>query len=700
MKILIGFFTAYIIAIILILTIHSHLSTDYKSQIATTNSELSGLTYLKVLQKLSNNIASLNHQKNSTQNRKRLQEKVLLNIENLYALQKENKNYISQNFNINLEKLKQFNMSTQDCYNFLELIGLENYRIGDISKLLFERNRKIYFLSSLATHYMPEYLTSLLISRHIIKELKESNSHFYEDTFTEQTKLVSLSSEEIYVIIKEISQYKDSRILFTYMTNIFRDVERLTQTIKHHTLFHNDKKGIKKYLKLSKKIILKSFLLNNTYMKIIDENLHNRLKRLKNDELFLHIALSLIVLLITALFFYIYQLYRGREKQHKHLILEQKKTQNALAFKSRFLSNMSHEIRTPLNTIVGLIKVLEKTTLTQKQSDILSKIDNAGELLLGIINDILDIAKIESGKLQIIPLDFELKKMLNDIKDMFIDRANAKNVNLEIQYENIENYHFIGDSLRISQILINFISNAIKFTDNGNITLKVKSSSNNLLLFEVIDDGIGIKEECISSLFEEFTQADMNTTRKYGGTGLGLAISKNLVELMGGEISVKSEYGVGSTFSFTLNLPASKNSNSKELKIQKLDELEDEVNQLENITILIAEDNKMNQTLIDMLLEDSKLILEFANDGKMAVDMFKEKAYDLILMDIQMPNMNGYEATKQIREINQSIPILALSANVMQEDIEKSISSGMNCHLAKPIDIEKLYTELLRFLKQ
>jgi len=700
MKILLSFLITYVFALSLIFVIHFHLESDYNLQAKVTKSEIHGLSYLTTLYKLSINIATLNNKNNYEKSRKILQRKVLTNIDALYSLQKENRAYINKNFNIELEKLKKFNMTTEEYYDFLELIGLENYRIGDVSKLLFECDRKIYFLSSLATHYMPEYLISILINHNIVKELQEGNvSRSKEDIFTEQTKLIFLSSEEIYVIIKEVSQYQDSKLLLTYMNSINKELNKLSHDFNIHSLFNGDNRSVQRYLNISENILYQSFLLNNTYIKIIEENLNNRLDRLKSDVVFLNITLSFIVFLITVLFLYVYKLYRSREKQHLNLIEEQKKTQEALNFKSQFLSNMSHEIRTPLNTIVGLIKVILKTELSPKQSDILHKVSNASDLLLGVINDILDIAKIESGKLKIVPHDFDLKTTTSDIQDMFLQRAEEKNIQLKLEYENIHNFNLHGDSLRISQILINFISNAIKFTSSGTIILYIKGLENNNIMFAVKDNGIGIKEEYMKTLFEEFTQADMDTTRKYGGTGLGLSISKNLVEMMGGKIDVTSKYNVGSTFSFTIALPPSKNTKAKESKIQKLEDLETEINQLKDITILIAEDNKMNQTLVSMLLEDSQFTLEFANDGEIAVEMFKKKKYDLILMDIQMPNINGYEACKMIREMDGSIPILALSANVMQEDIEKSLQAGMDCHLAKPIILEKLYLQLLKFLK-
>ena len=706
MKVIVSFLIAFLITIGFILSVHFNLLGKHKERISVTQSEIHGLSYLKVLYKLSINIAMLNNTNNEEHDSKIIHKKILSNIVDLYALQKKHPAFINPDLNKELEKLKRFKMTNQEYYDFLEFVGLENYRIGDVSKLLFERDRKMYFLSSLATHYMPEYLISALIIHNIVEDLKghsqhKTNNSAYskENIFTEQTKLLYLSSEEINVIIQEVAQYKDSQLLLNHMGLITASINRLAQEIDTQKLFHNDTQSIEKYLKISDEILTQSYLLDDAYMKIMQDNLNDRLRKLEEEIVFFSVAISLLVLLISVLFLYSYKLYIGREKEHLALVVEQGRTQQALDFRSQFLSNMSHEIRTPLNAIIGLIGVILKTQVSPKQSDILQKIDSAGSLLLGVVNDILDIAKIESGKLLIETHDFDLKKITTNVVDMFSTQAKNKNVLLEVKYENIDNFNLVGDSLRISQILTNFISNAIKFTEEGTILLLV-TGVDNKISFSVKDSGIGLKEEQLETLFEEFTQADMDTTRKYGGTGLGLAISKNLVEMMGGKINVSSEYGVGTTFSFSLELLESLQSDTQEVKEKALDELEDEVNQLQNVTILVAEDNKMNQTLVTMILEDSQLSLEFAQDGEMAVDMFKRKSYDLILMDIQMPNMNGYEAASAIREINASVPIIALSANVMQEDIQKSLNAGMNAHLAKPIDTLKLYAELLKFLKQ
>jgi CheY-like chemotaxis protein len=281
---------------------------------------------------------------------------------------------------------------------------------------------------------------------------------------------------------------------------------------------------------------------------------------------------------------------------------------------------------------------------------------------------------------------------------MLLIKAQENGISLNIDFEDIKNQNVLGDSLRISQVLTNLIHNAIKFTQNGEVNIKIKKTQDDVYLFEVQDTGIGLKKEQIKTLFDEFSQADMSTSRKYGGTGLGLSISKNLVHLMGGSIHVESEFGKGSSFRVTL--PLDKAENFYETQSEILEDIEiitEKVNALDNIRILVAEDNKMNQMVLDMLLEDTKLELDFADDGEIAVEKYKNGEYNLILMDLQMPNLDGYGAAKAIREFDSNIAIVALSANVLEEDIKRAFSSGMDEYLSKPIELEKLFSFILKY---
>ena len=369
------------------------------------------------------------------------------------------------------------------------------------------------------------------------------------------------------------------------------------------------------------------------------------------------------------------------------------KVKRADRYKSEFLANMSHEIRTPLNAIMGFIDLLKEKEDDKEKQKYLDIVSSSSKSLLDIINDILDFSKIESGKVQIENIDFDPREEFVVTKKLFQAKADEKNIQLYVNYGKLPK-SLNGDILRIKQIINNLISNAVKFTkENKNIYLDI-DYENGSLSVNVKDEGIGINKEYQSKIFDAFSQEDCSTTRKYGGTGLGLAISYNLVKAMKGELKLKSELGVGSEFYFSIPLEIGKEIEKTVLKNTK---------QILKGKILVVEDNIANQMFMKVILKKIGLTFDIASDGIEAIEIFKNNQYDAILMDENMPNMNGIEATKQILEYEKEnslkhTPIIALTANALKGDRERFLEAGMDEYMTKPINNEKLSEILVEFI--
>ena len=371
----------------------------------------------------------------------------------------------------------------------------------------------------------------------------------------------------------------------------------------------------------------------------------------------------------------------------------------AVKSKQQFLSNMSHEIRTPMNAIIGFTKVVLKTDLSSKQREYLSAIQMSGDALILLINDILDLAKVDAGKMVFEKVPFKLQQSIKAMLHVFETKIQENNLKLVTQYDKKIPEVLIGDPVRLHQIILNLVSNAVKFTTNGTITVSIKllkeDDEKATVEFEVSDTGIGISEEKLGGIFENFQQASSNTSRLYGGTGLGLAIVKQLIETQGGTITVNSRVNEGSSFSFILDFPKTNDEAEIDTIMIEIDR------ENKNIKVLVVEDIALNQLLMKTLLDDFGFERDIAENGKIAIDKLKTKSYDIVLMDLQMPVMNGFEATKYIRKaMNSKIPIIALTADVTTVDLAKCKAVGMNDYIAKPVDERLLYSKIIGLMKK
>jgi PAS domain S-box-containing protein len=391
------------------------------------------------------------------------------------------------------------------------------------------------------------------------------------------------------------------------------------------------------------------------------------------------------------------------ESANAALTLANRNAEAANLAKSAFLANMSHEIRTPMNGILGMANILRREGVTPRQAERLDTIDMSAQHLLSVIDDILDLSKIEAGKLVLEEIPVNTNSILANVDSILSERAKARNIRLLIEPADLPP-GLLGDPTRLQQAVLNYATNALKFTESGTVVMRTvnlgEAEDAVTVRFEVEDTGVGIAPEALSRLFGSFEQADNSTTRKYGGTGLGLAITRRLAELMGGEVGVKSTPGVGSTFSFTAKLRKGGKEVAATAAINdKAEELIRKRHQ--GSRILIVDDEPVNREVAQILLEDTGLAIESAEDGAQAVAKAGQTLYAAILMDVQMPNMDGLEATRKIRGLPEyrDIPIVAMTANAFAEDKARCLEAGMNDFLIKPFNPDELFATLLRLLK-
>lgn len=423
----------------------------------------------------------------------------------------------------------------------------------------------------------------------------------------------------------------------------------------------------------------------------------------KYSKLISILAIALITILsLLSLSLYKNNIIRNEsnlllKEKNNELIIAKNKAEKASQARSEFLSTVSHELRTPLNAINGITHLLLKEKPKKSQINYLSSLQFSGNYLAKFINEILEINKIESNKTEIENIPFDLRELLKNIKNCLQELAYTNNNSFKLEIDNALPDYIIGDPTKLSQIFLNLINNALKFTKNGSVTVIAKQEffeqQKTAIYFEVVDTGIGIPEEKLQTVFESFSQGSIEVNRKYGGTGLGLTIVKKLIKILGGQIKLKSTVGIGSSFSFTLQFKTVSETIVKTEKPKKKQNAS-----LSNKKILLIEDNKINQMITKKMLENKGILCEIIDNGEDAIEAVRHNKYDLILMDVHLPGINGTIATQKIREFDTTTPVIALTAISLHENREMLLSFGMNDVITKPFVPDDFYTTLSKHI--
>jgi signal transduction histidine kinase/CheY-like chemotaxis protein len=506
--------------------------------------------------------------------------------------------------------------------------------------------------------------------------------------------------------LKQISE-QDSTLLNIDRLSEVADEKLILKNRLQDSFYHSGKisqasfKTIQQHRKLTNEINNVSRKIYDSRQRVLDSLSISISSSSKKAQSWGIVMIILVLLSGVALFWYIINRIRRQNHSIQQLDTSERKVREVSMIKENFMANMSHEIRTPMNAILGFTKLLKSENQDPKLTEFVESIQKSGENLLTIINDILDLSKIEAGMMRIESAPFSVRGVIYSIESQFAEKIKEKGLDFSIVIDDSIPDALLGDATRLTQILVNMIGNAIKFTPQGAVHIEVsnKGMSSNYILtgFVISDTGIGIDKEQLSGIFERFRQAEDSTTRKYGGTGLGLSIVRDLIQLQKGEIDVESTKGQGTIFRFTIPYEIA----TGQLNILELPEADGaDYPDLQHIHILIVDDNKMNQNLLKHLLKKWHFSLDIVNNGIESLECLQKKRYNLVLMDIQMPGMDGYTATQEIRlKLKLDIPIIAMTANAFASEREKCLSYGMNEYIAKPIDERELYRLIAQFTR-
>jgi signal transduction histidine kinase/ActR/RegA family two-component response regulator len=603
-----------------------------------------------------------------------------------------NKTYFFQSLDNSLRGLR---LSREKGFTALEAIN--NLNIGDTYKNLGQPFKSIHFYEEALRRYQKLGDKSWLQNTYTYI----AKAHFLMKNYDRAIENVLKSTE----FSKKQGHASDLRDNYGLLSDIFAAKKDFQRSLEYHRLYTAYKDTLineNSAINIARLQTELEFEKKNQEIELLKSNTAIQDEKIRSQAIQRNF-LILGIIIILALLIIIYSRYREKNKVQLVIIKAKEAAEHAKETQEQFLANTSHEIRTPMNGIIGMTNHLRDTALTGEQREYISAINESANSLLVLINDLLDLSKINAGKMTFEKKAFRLSDLFKNLVYSLQYRSTEKNIRLISSIDEAVPPALIGDPVRLNQVLLNLTGNAIKFTEKGEVKIVAKLLKDDgkelLILFSVQDTGIGIQESKLNTIFESFTQVNARTTRKYGGTGLGLTIAKQLIEQQGGTISVSSKVNEGSTFSFTLQFKKL----SRNVKEQRgLSIGPEDFNQpnLNSIAVLVIDDNKVNQRVAALTLQKWNAKVDVADNAKMAFEKLQEKKFDLILMDVTMPEIDGFEATRHIRKKMPApiskVPIIAMTASALIGDREKCISVGMNEYVSKPFNPEDLYDKIMK----